>query len=125
MKIDKDRNRIYCSQICGVQTSYSIIMKFCMPKLKTKIFEELFSEIDLSLQKQRYVDSLCCNSLETPCRAIIVFFLLFDSIITDGLTNGSTDKASYKVVTENTLGKSKFNKAGYTAIQSRTAGQEQ
>ena len=53
------------------------------------------------------------------------FFLIYDLIITDGLTNGSTDKASYKVVTENTLGKSKFNKAGYTAIQSRTAGQEQ
>ena len=68
MKIDEGRNRIYCSQICGVQTSYSIIMKFCMPKLKTKIFVELFSEIDYSSQKQRYVDSLCCNSLETPCR---------------------------------------------------------
>ena len=43
----------------------------------------------------------------------------------DGLTNGSTDKASNNVVTENTLGKSNFNKAGYTAIQSRMVTQEQ
>ena len=43
------------------------IMKFCMLKLQTKIFLELFSEINLSSYKQRYVDSLCYNSLETPC----------------------------------------------------------
>ena len=67
MKIDEVGNRICSSQICGVQMSSPIIMKFCMQKLKTKIFRNLFSEIDLSGQKQRYVDSLCCNSLETPC----------------------------------------------------------
>ena len=38
-----------------------------MKKLQTKIFLDLFSEINLSSQKQRYVDSLCYNSLETPC----------------------------------------------------------
>ena len=45
-----------------------IIVKFCMQKLDAKIFIDFFSEIDLNTQKQRYVDSLCYNSLETPCR---------------------------------------------------------
>ena len=39
-----------------------------MQKVGTKIFMDLFSEIDLGILKQRYVDSLCYNSLETPCR---------------------------------------------------------
>ena len=43
-------------------------MKFDMQKVGTKIFMDLFSEIDLGTYKQRYVDSLCYNSLETPCR---------------------------------------------------------
>ena len=38
-----------------------------MKKVGTKIFIDLFSEIDLGTLKQRYVDSLCYNSLETPC----------------------------------------------------------
>ena len=53
--------------------SSPIIMKFFMLKVKTKIFTDLFSEINLSSKKQRYVDSLCYNSLETPC-SIQTFF---------------------------------------------------
>ena len=68
MKIDEVRNHICSLKIFGVQMSCLIIMKFCMQKLQTKIFVDLFSEIDLSSQKLRYVDSLCYNSLETPCR---------------------------------------------------------
>ena len=42
-------------------------MKFYTQKSQTKIFLELYSEFDLSSWKQRYVDSLCCNWLWTPC----------------------------------------------------------
>ena len=39
--------------------------------MQTKIFLNLFSDFDLRTKKQKYVDSLCCNSLETPCNSKI------------------------------------------------------
>ena len=58
MKNDDVGNHICSSNLWGASTNRPIIMKFDMQKVGTKIFIDLISEIDLSTQKLRYVDSL-------------------------------------------------------------------
>ena len=68
MKNDDVGNHICSSNLWGASTNRPIIMKFDMQKVGTKIFTDFFSEIDFGIKKQRYIDSLCYNSLEIPCR---------------------------------------------------------